>query len=254
MKFVKYFLLLAIIPMVGFSPVPEAPAGKKAAVCTFYVSKYIDFSELDAKMGVAAAVAGLSDDPSFNLQPVLDKFHTKFFGTYAKAFPFEMLAEDAVTGNADYKAYESKFGETGDADQSKWMQRYLTAPGYKPLSESGLGKNRNNLAMREIFKDQAEGIMFVSMEFAFVKKVAVGGTGTCGIRASIRIKMWNEEDKKVFAINESAVSKSTVGLVGGIPTVSPEKLIPLCNEAADRLMADLEKRLPKIAAKAGKKF
>ena len=41
-------------------------------------------------------------------------------------------------------------------------------------------------------------------------------------------------------------------MVGGIPVMSPKKILPMCESALEKLMKDLEKRLPKIIKKADK--
>ena len=246
-------LVLTVIPMLSFN-YPETADRKTAAVCTFFVSKYIDFSELNGNAALAGSIATLADDPKFDLTSVLNNFHDKFFNTYAKAFPFDLMAESEVINNEQYKAYESKFGESGDADLSKIRQRYLCVEGYKPLQNFGLSKdNKNSTQMLKIF-DSADGVMFVYLNYSFVPKLAVGGTGSAGIRATINFRLWNKEGKKVFDMSESAVSKKTVALVGGIPAMKLDKLLPMCENASAELMEDLEKRLPKIAKKVEKKF
>jgi hypothetical protein len=225
-------------------------AQKKVAVTTFYADKYIDFSELGGAAGLAVAIGQLADDPKFNIEPILDKFHANFFNEYAKEFPFDLIPEKDVTENEQYIKYESKFGETKDEDRSKLLRRYLTADGYKPLIET-LIKNKNNNVVRmlEIF-DSADGVMFVSISFKFVKTSPF----TAAIQAYARMKLWNKEGKRVFVVNEFANSKKKVGMVGGIPTASPDKLLPMCESATDKLLSDLNKRLSKVAKKAAKKL
>ncbi|MDP6907859.1 MAG: hypothetical protein QF371_00060 [Flavobacteriales bacterium] len=225
-------------------------AQKKVAVTTFYADKYIDFSELGSAAGLAVAIGQLADDPKFNIEPILDKFHANFFNDYAKEFPFDLIPEKDVVENEQYANYESKFGETKDEDRARLFQRYLTVDGYKPLIET-LVKNKNNnvIRMLEIF-DSADGVMFVSISFKFVKTSPF----TAGIQAYARIKLWNKEGKRVFVVNEFANSKKKVGMVGGIPTASPDKILPMCESAAEKLLADLNKRLNKVAKKAAKKL
>ena len=43
-------------------------------------------------------------------------------------------------------------------------------------------ENRNQNEMLQMFPD-SDGIMYVYMSYSFVKKVAIGGMGTAGIRA-----------------------------------------------------------------------
>ncbi|MDA9563321.1 hypothetical protein N9R81_01440 [Flavobacteriales bacterium] len=225
---------------------------KKVALTTFYVSKHIGFEELGGNAALVASIASLSENPDFNLQPVLDNFYTTFMKDYAPQFPFEFLPENEVTGNENYKGYEGRFNESKDADRSKLFQRFLTAEGYKPLQESLVkGEKSNQMQMVEMFKPTADGIMFVSMGYDFVKKPV---PFTAGIRAFIRIKVWNNEGKKVFAINEYGTSKESVAIVGGIPIMKTEKLLPLCESASEKLVADLNKKVKKKAAKAAKKL
>lgn len=189
---------------------------------------------------------------NFNLQPVLDNFYKTFTEEYSKQFPFELLPESEVLENPDYMAYKGRFNESKDADRSKLFQRYLTPKTYKPLVKSlTKGEKSNQMQMVQMFKDKADGVMFVSMGYEFIKKPV---PFTAGIRAYVRIQIWNKEGKKVLGIMEYGTSKQTVGIVGGIPIMKVEKLLPLCESASDKLVADLNKKMKKITAKAAKKL
>lgn len=242
-----------ILILVAFSFLANISciAQKKVAVTTFWVSKHIGFSELGGAAGMAASIASLSEDPNFNLQPVLDNFYKTFTEEYAKNFPFELMPEEDVIKRAEYQEYEGRFNEDKDADRSKLFQRYLTPEGYKPLVESlTKGEKSNQMQMVKMFSD-ADGVMFVSMGYDFVKKAV---PLTAGVRAFVRIKLWNKEGKRVFTINEYGTSKKSVAIVGGIPIMKPEKLLPLCESASEKLVADLSKKIKKIANKAAKKL
>jgi hypothetical protein len=43
-------------------------------------------------------------------------------------------------------------------------------------------------------------------------------------------------------------------MVGGIPVVNPEKILPMCESALTELMGDLKKRIAKIISKTDKKL
>ena len=81
-----------------------AVAQKKVALTTFWVSKHIGFEQLGGGVGLAAAIASLSDDPNFNLKPVLDNFYKTFTEEYAQSFPFELMAKEDVVNRAEYLA------------------------------------------------------------------------------------------------------------------------------------------------------
>ena len=71
---------------------------------------------------------------------------------------------------------------------------------------------------------------------------------------AVKIKLWNKEGKKVFSINEYGTSKKSVPIVGGIPIMKTDKLLPLCESASEKLVADLEKKIGKVAKKSAKKL
>ena len=224
---------------------------KKVALTSFWVSKHIGFEQIGGNAGLVAAIASLSEDPNFNLQPVLDNFYKTFTEDYSENFPFELMSEEDVIKRPEYIAYQGRFNEGKDADRSKLFQRYLTPKGYKPLVESLFkGEKSNQMQMIKMFKD-ADGVMFVSMGYEFIKKTV---PFTAGVKAFVRIKLWNKEGKKVFAINENGISKKSVGIVGGIPIMKPEKLLPLCENASEKLVSDLSKKIGKVTKKAAKKL
>ena len=181
----------------------------------------------------------------------MDNFYKTFTEEYAQSFPFELMDKEAVVTRPEYVAYEGRFNEDQDADRNKLFQRYLTADGYKPLVESLFkGEKSNQMQMVKMFND-ADGVMFVSMGYDFVKKAV---PFTAGVRAFVRIKLWNKEGKRVFTINEYGTSKKSVGIVAGIPIMKPEKLLPLCESASEKLVSDLAKKIKKMAKKAAKKL
>ena len=248
MKKLTVLLLVCLLACINFNGYSQE---KKVAVTTFWVSKHVGFEELGGAAGLAAAIASLCDDPNFNLQPVLDNFHNTFTKEYAKQFPFELMPEEDVIHTEAYKNYETRWGGDKDKDRNKLFQRYLTPDGYKPMVESLIkGENSNSRQMIKMFPN-ADGVMFVSMGYDFVKKAV---PFTAGVRAFVRIKLWNKDGKKVFSINEYGTSKKSVGIVAGIPIMKAEKLLPLCESASEKLVADLSKRLKKVAKKAAKKL
>lgn len=226
-------------------------AQKKVAVTTFWVSKHIGFEEIGGGPAIAAAIASLSENPDFNLQPVLDNFYRTFTQDYAKEFPFELMPEEEVLKREEYINYEGRFNEDKDEDRNKMFQRYLTPEGYKPMQVSLFkGEKSNQMQMVNMFSD-ADGVMFVSMGYDFVKKPL---PFTAGVRAYVRITLWNKEGKRVFSILEYGTSKKTVAIVGGIPVMKTEKLLPLCESASEKLLKDLNKKIKKMTKKAAKKL
>ena len=254
MKNKTLVLLMAVFLVAGNQAFAQKNK-KKVAVVTFYVDKHIDFSELGNSAALAGSVASLAEDPNFDLTPTLDKFHTAFFKELSKSFSFDLVDEAIILNNELYQSYENVGSDAGDEEKGLF-QSLIAQEGYQTLIEyAGISKDKfqAELDMLKMFPD-VDGVMFVRLDYGFVKKMAVGGTGSAGMSAFARVKLWNREGKKVFAENEYATSKKSVGLVAGVPVMSLDKIIPLCDNATERLIADLKKTLPKKAGKIDKKL
>lgn len=108
--------------------------------------------------------------------------------------------------------------------------------------------------MAKIFADKADGVMFVYVNFSFEKGFGIGSTMTIKMRATTRIALYNKTGEKVFAFEENERSKKTGVMVGGVPVVKPEKILPMCESALEELMGDLRKRIAKIVKKSSMKL
>lgn len=233
--------LLSLLTVVLIATTVNAQ--KKIAVVTFFADKQVDMS--DVGMDAATLAADLADEPTFNLKPLVDKFHDRFFNEYAKKFPFELLPEAQVTGNPEYQNFKPEFAPGITA------ARYVTADGYIAINHNYGRKNEQD--MLKLFKE-ADGVMFVFITFRMNKGFGVGGTATTKMQAYTNITLYNKEGKKVFSINENANSKKTGMMVGGVPVMDPDKVLPMCESALNELMEDLDKRIAKIIEKSAKKL
>ncbi|MBU6339890.1 MAG: hypothetical protein KGS48_00225 [Bacteroidetes bacterium] len=223
-------------------------SNKKVALTTFFVRRQIDMSELSVQAQKGAEMLKTVKDSAFNLEPMLNDFKKVFFEDYAKNFNFMLMPETSVLDNPDYKAYAEPVYD--DAVHP------VVPPGYKVMFPGFFLQKKEDRAQNEMLKifPDADGVMFVFMSYGFFVKAAIGGTGAAGIRAYCHIWLYNKEGKVVFKVNEGATSKGSVGLVGGIPVMGVDKVLPLCKDATTRLLEDLKDRLPKMLKKAGEKL
>ncbi|UUF14416.1 MULTISPECIES: hypothetical protein [Flavobacterium] len=217
---------------------------KKVAVVSFYTDKTIDLSELG--LNGLAAIADLGNNPNFNLSPILEKYHNAFFNDYAKKFPFDLLPETEVTQKPEYIAFTPKFAREGGESGT-----IINYPGYKYIYE-GMNGSANEVASAQMFKETADGVLFTEIHFAVVKGFAVGGTGTIKMKAYARIALYDKTGKKVFAFSEGANSKKTGTIVGGVPVLSLDKVLPMCESALEELLKDLDEKVEKLVKKADK--
>ena len=129
------------------------------------------------------------------------------------------------------------------------MSRFQTTDGYIAIQPTLSSANVDG--MLKLFPE-ADGVLYVYIKFALNKGFGVGGTATTKMQAYTHIALYNKKGDKVFAINEHANSKKTGVMVGGVPIMKPEKILPMCESALDELMEDLDGRLNKIIKKSNK--
>lgn len=244
MKNLKEILVVLLLATTLVSSAQK----KKVAVVTFYADKMVDVSELGGLASLLKEVANLRDDPNFNLTPTLEKFHGDFFNDYSKQFPFDLLPEQDVLTNPNYISFVPKF----EADKY-FEKNYLLYPNYKYIHEGMFGKF-NEEGIAKALGDKVDGVLFVNLNFAFQKGFGIGGTSTLKVRANARLALYNKKGEKVFAFYEGENSKKTAMMVGGIPVISAEKVLPMCNSAMEELMGDLQKRIAKIVKKSEMKL
>ncbi len=239
----RSFILSALIALLFMTN--SFAQNKKVAVVTFYAVKNIGVSDFGSS--ATLAVTQLMDDPNFNMVPLLQNFHDQFFNTYAKEFPFQLLPETEVTGNADYKAFAPEGEPTGGALKDNYN---MPIAGYKVVLPV-MGHDNEN-ALLKIFS-QADGVMKVYIDFDLVK-IGFGGMGVVKVNAHVNIALFNKAGDKVFSVKEDAKSTGGSPLLGGVPVLTADKILPMCESALTELMARLEKDLPKMVKKADSKL
>jgi len=238
--------IIAIGCLLIFIALGNVYAQKKVAVVTFYINKQIDVKDF----GGAAylAVTKLGDDPAFNLSPLLKEFHAQFFDTYANDFPFQLLTEKEVVNNAAYKAFTPNGVATSGILN---VDNFLTpAEGYKVLLPELTSGNENE--MLKIFSG-VDGIMKVYIDFKLVK-IGLGGMGVVKVQARTNIILYNKNGDKVFSTTEDAKSKGVSPMVGGLPVMTTDKIMPMCESALNELMINLQKDMAKMIKKADAKL
>ena len=250
---------ITLITLLGILVYGISFGQKKVAVVTFYVDKYINANKIVAESREDTYEKTKEDDPRFDLRPILVDFHETFIKKYVKDFPFELVDEEDVLGDPRYQAYKGLEGvedqDSIDIINEAIDDRFIAIEGYNVLLTGGnmLRSWRTESHMITVLEDHdVDGVMFVSMYFAWEPKVALGGMGKAGIRAYIDIELFNRDAKSVFNLEEYATSKKGVPLIGGAPVFNYDKLLPMCENATEVLMEDLAKKLPKLVKKVDK--
>jgi hypothetical protein len=219
---------------------------KRVAIVTFYADKLIGANKLDEGARESFYKLAEEENEQFNIEPILKEFHKTFRNDYLKAFPFEVVPEEAVLNHPGYLAYQLPSSITVNES------RLIPIDGYRVLVSGGnmLRSWRTEAHMISVLSDlDVDGVMYVTLYYSWEPKIALGGMGNAGIKAHISMELYNREAKKVFSHEESAVSKKSVALVGAVPVMNYDKLLPMCQDATERLTADLVKKIPKLTKK-----
>jgi len=242
----KYvFLLLTIF----FAGVLAQAQSKRVAIVTFYADKLIGANKLDAGARESFYELAEEEHEQFDIEPILKEFHLAFRNDYLESFPFEVVPEEAVLSDAEYTGYQLPSSITINES------RFISIDGYKVLVSGGnmLRSWRTEAHMISALSDlEVDGVMYVTLYYTWEPKIALGGMGNVGIKAHISMELYNKEAKKVFSHEESAVSKKSVALVGAVPVMNYDKLIPMCQDATERLTKDLNKKIQKLTKKTDK--
>lgn len=239
-----------ILTVLLLTAVYNQAQSKKIAIVTFYGDKLIGANKLDEGARESFYKLAEEENEQFNIEPTLKEFHQTFMEDYLESFPFDIVPEEQVLNNEAYQGYQLPSSITVNEN------RLIPIDGYKVLVSGGnmLRSWRTEAHMLSALSDlDVDGVMYVSLYYTWEPKIAFGGMGNVGIKANIRMELYNKEAKKVFSHDESAVSKKSVALVGAVPVMDYDKLIPMCQNATEMLTKDLNKKLPKLTKKIDKK-
>ena len=223
---------------------------KTVALTTIYVNKVIQTQ--DASSVLLSKIGALSENPAFQLDSILAQFKKKFETEYALSFPFKLLPEQEVITNEKYKEFYSA-GMGPNSTMSK-LYKPLLPKGYIFMQRTNKltkDENRDELRMLATFPN-VDGVMFISLDYTIVPRMAFGGIGTAGIQATARIYLVNKQGEKVFDKFIFGNSKKTVGMVSGIPVMDLDEILPLCVNATEDLFKELDEKLPKLLKKIDK--
>ncbi len=243
---------------------------KTVALTTLSTSRYIDFSDATSNVGVTAAIAALKKDEAFDLTPSLEMVHNSFFKDLKKVFPFKMMDEKSVLANSEYQKFDyttqlftKKDGEVAEGkakenSAKRTADAIMVYPEYKwmtHVNKISADRFRPELSMVEIFKNDAQGVMFIEVDYSFVENsLNIGGITTASIQATISFTLYDNNGDKVIRTFVTEKSKKKVPMVKGIPVMKPEKITQLCEDATKRVIAEAEKKLEKKVKKILKKF
>jgi len=233
---------------------------KKVAVISIYGNKKLGNSGGSASLGGGASIGNLNNlmlsDSAYNLIGIVERFATLITSDLLKEFPFPFVPKDTVINNPGYKTLieESKhFSKSSYEGKNPSVQ---VAKGYIPLAANGF-LDDDTKAIKKAFEflpADVDGVLIAYLDFDLQNS----GTSAFGVSskkgfALANIKIFNKEGKRIFKLKETEKSKGSITTVMGMMT-EPKKVIPLINEAAERLFETLLKEMPRSINKLAKKI
>jgi len=233
---------------------------KKVAVISIYGNKKLGNSGGSASIGGGASIGDLNNlmlsDSAYNLKGIVERFSNLISNDLLKEFPFPFLPKEEVVNNPAYKNL---------IDDSKHFTRFSyegkhpsvqVAEGYIPLAANGFLDDDVKAIKKsfEFLPADVDGVMIAYLDFDLQNSgaSAFGVSSKKGF-AFANIKIFNREGKRIFKLKDSEKSKGSITTVMGMMT-EPKKVIPLINDASEKLFAELLKELSKSINKLAKKI
>lgn len=236
----KNVFILALI--LGCSVFCQAQLNKVALI-SVYGSRNLTDNELEK-----AAYEVLMKDTSFNILPIIIKFEQNVQNKFFPQLPFPFVPKEQVLNAPGYK----ELSDLTYFTKAKQEWSVTPSPGYIPLASFGILDDTEAIKKSfSLLPSDVDGVMVCFIEFKLYESVGIGGMSSKKIYAYVNMKIFNKDGKQIFKLKERASSSKGIMAVGGIIT-DVKKVLPLVNDAADKLFEEMQERLPKALAKLAK--
>jgi hypothetical protein len=216
---------------------------RKGALISVFGSKNLSDNPLDTKMYEV-----LLKDSSFNLDPIVAKFDELIRKDFLPQFPFPFVDKDVVVKNPGYQGLTKYTLHSGNTIYT------TSAPGYIPIVAFGIVDDTE--AMENAFKllpEDVDVVMIAYIDFNLVDQIGFGGVSFKKVRANVNLKLFDRKLDRIFKLKENAMSDESVTAVSGF-VANVDKILPLINNAAEKLFEEMQEKLPRSLAKMAKKL
>ena len=237
------FVLILTISLYGCSSMNTAAVKKvdKASVALIGVDKHISFSD-DFALG--SLVQKLAQDDKFDLQPMAKDLHNNVFGLYAESVPFNLMPEEQVIDTDRYKnfrLYDSDLKESN----FKRGSNIITVENYKDYKVDYLDKSQREQLYKAI-PNEADAMVLVGLSYKLVQENSmIPGVNKGKIKATLNYEVTNSSGERILNVNKSAKSDSDMKVVLNAGMLSPDKILPMCQEATDKVMGKMQSFIAK---------
>ncbi len=223
----------------------------RVALISVYANRSLSDNPLDKIINEK-----IMNDSSFDLTPKVEDFANLINTQFLTLFPFPFIPKEEVLNAPGYKDLSKKTSRMNDSVFSieGKVTPYIPASGYIAIASFGILDDVDAIkASFDLLPPDVDGVMIAYLSFQLEEQAGAMGMTIKRVRAYANIKIFNRKGQRIFKLKESEFSKGNVAGFRGF-IVEPNKVIPLVNDAADRLFEELKKRLPKSLAKLAKQI
>jgi hypothetical protein len=233
-------LLIALI--IFTTPFVSNAQLKKVALISVFGNRNLSNNILETSL-----YETLMKDSSFNLTKIVTKFDNIITTTLVPQFPFPFVPKEEVVNANGYKDLK---------ELTKWAKddwQTTPAEGYVPIAAFGIFDDEAAIKKSFDVIPDIDGVMIAYIEFQLYDAVGMGGITTKKVYAYVNIKIFDKDGDRIFKLKERSSSSGSVMAIGGFVT-DVKKIMPLINDASDKLLVDMQQKLPKSLAKMAKKM
>jgi hypothetical protein len=242
MKRITFILSLFIITVAI-----SAQEIEKVAIISVYGNEKFETDWRESTLEIGTFNIELAEGKKFSASTELQNVKNLLLNDLKDEFPFTFADEKVVTENSTYQSYEP--GTSSPKDDIS-----IPSEGYKILSN--LLKN-NIYDLFNMLPDDIDAIMVVSLNFSLTRDNLAVNSGIGGAKgqATIFIKMYNSDGKKIFHLSRVGLSSAKVKVrLNKVPEKEYAKIPELMNEATQDLYDEIIAKLPKRIKKMHKKL
>ncbi|GHN01545.1 hypothetical protein WSM22_30340 [Cytophagales bacterium WSM2-2] len=236
----KKIFILSLLVCIGFTT--SFAQMKKVALISVFGSRNLSDDPMEGKIYEV-----LMKDSSFNLVKIVNNFDVLIRDKFVPQFPFPFFPKEEVVNAAGYQDLRAL---------TRWAKdNYYTtsATSYVPIAAFGIVND--NDAIKKAFEvvPGADGVMIAYIDFNIFTSGGFGPLAKKKIAAYCNLKIFNKDAKRIFKLRERAVSNDGTMSVAGYLT-DVKEIMPMIEQAATNLFADMQEKLPKSLAKMAKQM
>lgn len=236
-------IILVIIAIITIQ-LTHSQQINNVAVVSINVNEKVNTDFSSGNLSIIREITG--SDKKFSTMDQLSIYHDLIFGELQKELPFKFIDESVIIKNENYQSFEAVYGE-------KINSTDIAYDGYKVISKL---RDKEAEAMIAMFEN-ADAVMIVNLNFTLMENTMAANTGMGAATAVayLNINVIDKSGKSILKLRGTGQSDGKVKVAMNKVTEKSMADVPeILIEAADALLEDTKKNLPKRIEKMYKKL